>query len=238
MRKYFLPAFIISLLQYANTVFAQDLLFNHVMDVGLNGTKAGSILGIAQDQQGYIWFSVGTGGGGSGGLFRYDGSKTISFVHDKKNKNSLGNNWAECLIVDGSNKVWIGTSGGLDRYDPVTDSFTHYIHTSNNASLVSDSVYALLEDHNGNLWVGTERGLDLLNRKTGEFTHYNNIPNDPGSLSDNVVRVIYEDHNGTLWVGCGSPWDKNPESGGLNRFNSKTGKFIRYLHNPTDPLSI
>src|SRR4051812_28750652 len=108
MRKYFSHAMIILLMQYAHAVSAQQLTFNHVLD---GNTTKGSISAIAQDQQGYIWLSLSSGGGGRGGVYRYDGSKGIAFLHDPTNPNSLANNWAECLAVDSSNIVWIGTFG-------------------------------------------------------------------------------------------------------------------------------
>ena len=41
-----------------------------------------------------------------------------------------------------------------------------------------------------------------------------------------------------MWVGTGSTYEKNNGSGGLNQFNKKTGKFIRYLHNEKDLHSL
>jgi signal transduction histidine kinase/ligand-binding sensor domain-containing protein len=43
-----------------------------------------------------------------------------------------------------------------------------------------------------------------------------------------------------LWVGCGSPYNnETPQGeGGLNRLDVKTGKFIRYMHNPGDPHTL
>ncbi len=221
---------------FGTAAFAQQVKFNQVINSKIN--PLGGINTVAQDRQGYIWFSTGGNANAHGGLYRYDGSKTISFLHNPGNANSLASNAADCMIVDSSNMIWIGTSG-LDRYDPATGTFTHFRHDPQNSySLASDIVMALLEDHKGNLWVGTDAGLDMLDKKTGRFTHYCNIPNDPGSLSDNFVRVLYEDRHQTLWVGCGNPFDASSESGGLNRFNSTTGKFTRWLHIPSNPNTL
>jgi ligand-binding sensor domain-containing protein/signal transduction histidine kinase len=240
MRKCFWPAMVIFLLQHLTDAGAQQLKFNRVSIANPNGiSNWGGITAIAQDRQGYVWFSMNIGGG-QGGLCRYDGSKIISFSHDSRNSNSLANNWAECMIIDSSGMVWIGTYGsGLNRYDPSTNTFTLFHHDANNFfSLANDTIIALLEDHKGNLWVGTYSGLDLLDAKTGRFIHYANKRGDATSLSYNHVRVIYEDREGTLWVGCGSPWLDEPDFGGLNRFNRTTGTFTRYLHSPADPNSI
>src|SRR5215469_12179706 len=163
MRKYFLFA-LTSLLLFWSGAFSQQLNFNRVIDAR---TKfLGGITSIAQDRRGYIWFSVGTAGGGPGGVYRYDGSNVVSFLHDPdpKNPNSLASNYAECVIVDSSGIVWIGTFGsGLDRYDPSRNTFTLFKHDAKkNSSLANDSVTALLEDHKGNLWIGTYGGLARL----------------------------------------------------------------------------
>jgi signal transduction histidine kinase/ligand-binding sensor domain-containing protein len=131
---------------------------------------------------------------------------------------------------------------GLDRFDPATNTFTHYRHNSKDqSSLNSDTVTAILEDHAGNLWVGGLKGLDCLNRKTGKFIHFTNKPGDDSSLSYRHVNIIYEDRQGTLWVGCGNPtsyFSEKPGDGGLNRFDKNTGKFTRYLHDPNNSSSL
>jgi ligand-binding sensor domain-containing protein len=196
-----------------------------------------TVTSIAQDPHGYIWYSSS-----AEGLLRYDGSKVISITSNQQNPNSLASNNVRCIVIDSGGIIWIGTFSGLDRYDPVNNSFTHYRHDSKDkASLSNDTVFAVLLDRSGNLWVGTYGGLDLLDRKTGRFTHYANKLNDPTSLSHNHIQALYEDRQGTLWVGCGSTFTSHgekPEDGGLNRFDKRTGKFTRYLHNPNDPNSI
>jgi ligand-binding sensor domain-containing protein len=221
---------------FGTVAFAQQVKFNHVINAEV--TPLGGLTSIAQDHQGYIWFSAGSSGNAHGGLYRYDGFKTISFVHNPKDTNSLNSNYVECMIIDSSNRVWMGCSG-LDRYDPASGVFTHFKHDPKNShSLAIDNVMALLEDHKGNIWVGTTAGLDMLDKKTGQFTHYYHISKDSGSLSNNFVRVLYEDRSHNLWVGCGNPFDAGSDSGGLNRFNPATEKFTRYLHIPADPNSL
>lgn len=240
--KKFICFFICSFfLLLVTSALAQQLKFNRLFNG--NTTNWGGITSVAQDKQGYIWLSTTLGNGGRGGLYRYDGSNIISYLNDGNNDNSLANNWAECMIVDSSNNLWIGTWGsGLDMYNQLTQKFTHHKHDKNNPSCISnDTVTALLQDHNGNIWVGTFGGLNMLDVKTGKFTRYVYDDKNNNSISSNDVRVIYEDREGVLWVGCGSPFsgdDKKAGDGGLNRFNKATGDFTRYLHNPADTNSI
>jgi signal transduction histidine kinase/ligand-binding sensor domain-containing protein len=223
--------FVLLFLQF-NPCNCQQVKFNLVIE------QQSSILAMAQDPQGYIWF-----GTGDRGLFRYDGITTKTFSHDPRDSNSLASNYSECLSIDSAGIIWIGTfNAGLDRFDPSTNSFTHYRHNPKDSrSLASDTIAAILEDHLGNLWLGTYGGLDMFDKKTGRFSHYANKPGDNRSLSYNHVRVLYEDKAGELWVGCGSPFpgdDETQESGGLNRFDRATGKFTHYLHDPVNPASI
>jgi ligand-binding sensor domain-containing protein/signal transduction histidine kinase len=214
-------------------LFAQDIRFKK-----LPTKSSGSIMGIAQDKRGYIWLTS------RDGLMRYDGKQITYFLHDENNKNSIGENWAECIFIDSADIIWLGLfRGGLDRFDPEKKEFTHYRSDPKvTDGLSNDTVSAILEDHEGNLWIGSYGGLELLDRKSNKFTHYSNIPGDSTSLSSNHVRVIYEDHNGELWIGCGSPYyvddHEDSTSGGLNRLERSTGKFIRYMHDPEDPSSL
>ena len=220
-----------------STAQTQQLKFNLVS--GSNGISLGRINGITRDTHGVMWFSDQD----QQCIFRYDGTLMTKYAYDSKNSdksNSLGGRYPECIFADSSGIIWIGFWGtGLDRLDPVTNTFTHFRHkTDDPASLANDTVSALLVDHLGNLWVGNNDGLDLLNRKINGFKHYKSIEHDSTTLSYNVVRVVYEDHAGTLWIGTGFPWTEPEYKGGLNKFDRQTGKFTRYLNDPENPHSL
>jgi serine phosphatase RsbU (regulator of sigma subunit) len=58
------------------------------------------------------------------------------------------------------------------------------------------------------------------------FKHYAHNPNDPNSLSNNAIQgqAFFEDEEGFIWIGT--------YSGGIDRFEPKTGKFTHFTHNP------
>ncbi len=213
----------------------QQLTFNLVPPpIGLHpGTFAG-----VQDRQGYMW--IGTY---QAPLRRYDGYHYSFYSNDPLDSNSLAENWVEALCAGRNGVIWVGTaSHGLDRLDPATGIFTHFRYNPKNKnSLSNNSVGAILEDREGMLWIGTQRGLNRFDPNTGTFQHYYYNPNDPYSLSCNQVMKIYEDMHGTIWVGTGSVWlgeGGATDEGGLNRFDKKTGKFIRYVNDPNNPHSL
>ncbi|MBD0294789.1 MAG: SMP-30/gluconolactonase/LRE family protein [Flavisolibacter sp.] len=212
----------------------QQIKFNPV--TGASGIIIGKITGIAQDPEGYMWFTDQI----NGSITRFDGYSMISYQNDPLNPNSPAGTYPECIYADPAGIIWIGYYGtGLDRLDPETGTFAHYRYQKNDPnSLSNDSVTAILMDRSGNLWVGNYGGVDLLDPKTGKFTHYRHAPDNPTSLSSNRVRAIYEDRQGTLWVGTGLIWDHNKNDGGLNRFNRQTGTFTRFLSDPNNPQAL
>ena len=174
-------------------------------------------------------------------IVRYDGSTVTKFLFDPEDPNSISGYYPETLARGKNGVVWIGYSqgGGLDHFDPKTDSFTNYLHDPEDSeSLTNNNVSTILVDREGMVWAGTFEGLDRLDPSTGKFTHFLHDEKDTTSLSHNIVRSIYEDSKGTLWVGTGVPWSSNPEEGGLNRYDPTTKSFTRYLHDPEDANSL
>jgi len=212
-----------------------DLKFNLVE--GPNGKPLRKINAITQDPLGYMWFAAQD----EHCLYRYDGSRMISFRHDDANPNSLGGTDLETVYADDSGMIWVGFGDtGLDQFNPATGIFKHYRNVPNdNGSLSMGLVTVILRDHQRRLWVGTHNGLDRLDEKTGKFIHYRNEPGNPRSLSSNAIRAIYEDHRGVLWIGTGLYWESEINNeGGLNRFDRNTGTFTRYLNDPKNPHSL
>jgi len=187
-----------------------------------------NVVDIVQDQQGFMWFA----GGDGGGLHRYDGYQVTTFEHVPGDESSLSHHWIECLLVDQHGTLWIGTwGGGLNRYNPESETFSHYRNDPADTTSLSDNVITvMLEDREGAMWIGTSGGLNRFDPETETFIRYIHDPGDTSSISDSPVRAIYDDREGTLWIGT--------YKGGLNRFDRETGIFTRYLHDPQDETSL
>jgi len=215
-----------ALLWSAPAMWAQapHLEFRHLaIEHGLSQSIVDRML---QDRQGFLWFVT------EDGLNRFDGYTFKIFKHDARNAASLIHNEIKCVYEDRDGYLWIGTfHRGLERFDPVTQRFTHHQHDpADSTSLANDIVWDVCEDREGRLWVATGGGLDRLDRSTGSFRHWRHDPRDPTSLSHDDVRVLHLDRDGALWIGTAS--------GGLCRLDPRTQRFVRYRHDPADVRSL
>ena len=194
-------------------VDAKDIRFTRLStDAGLSQTR---VIQIVQDDQGFMWF------GSQYGLNRYDGYKFKVFKHESGNPNSLSGVFISSLFKDRSGLLWIGCDEFLDKFDPVSETITHYRIDTDDAQGETVPVTHISQDHTGMLWLSTLRGLFRFDPSTGQTMRYRHDPSSPFSLSSDEVKQTGEDRTGTFWV---------VTSEGLDAFDRDTGKIT--LHVP------
>jgi ligand-binding sensor domain-containing protein len=195
-----------------------DVLFRQIQSVnGLSQTRAGATV---QDRLGFLWF------GTQYGLNRFDGYRFKAFRHVPGQPNSLGGVYVRSLFVDHSGTLWVGCDQSLDRFDPVTETFTHFRIALPGTNVNYGPAIHITEDQDGKLWLATARGLFRFDPSNGKAIRYTHDPGDPTSLSANDVNFTEEDRRGQFWVASG---------GGLDAFDRKTGKVT--LHIPLEDHS-
>jgi ligand-binding sensor domain-containing protein len=202
--RYFI--FLCNLLTCFVALHAQDhpLFFQRIsLEQGLSQTIVENIL---QDKRGFMWFSS------EDGLNKYDGYTFTVIRNDPGNTNSLSHNTISFLYEDRLGRLWVGTNnGGLNRYDPDTESFIRYRYDPGDPySLSNDIILTICEDHTGALWIGTSNGLNKLVTETdahtqqGIFTRYYSHSDDTKSLNNNTITALRLDDRGNLLIGTAS----------------------------------
>jgi signal transduction histidine kinase/ligand-binding sensor domain-containing protein len=191
-----------------------------------SGLSESNVLCILQDSRGFMWFGTGDG------LVKYDGYSFTTYKNDRKDPNSISNNFIQGIAESKTGDLWIATlGGGVCKYDRHKEKFIRYqSDLSNTNTPVLDDINTVLEDSEGKVWIGTSDGLDRLDPQTNQFTHYRHSENDPASLSDNYIRHIFEDSDHNIWL--------STMKGGLNLFDRKTGTFTSFRHSRLDSKSI
>ncbi|MCK5208317.1 MAG: hypothetical protein KAQ79_09860, partial [Cyclobacteriaceae bacterium] len=107
------------------------------------------------------------------GLFKYNHNKKSfkSYHQDPDDANSLSVNNIGFIYEDNEGILWLGTwLGGLNRFDPESETFTHYTKED---GLPSNSVQGILEDEENNaLWLSTFEGISRFDLVTKEFRNF------------------------------------------------------------------
>ncbi len=183
------------------------MAFRHLTNE--DGLSQCHIFAILQDRQGFMWFAT------QDGLNRYDGYTFVVYKHNPDNPESLSDNVIRDLVEDDNGNLWIATStGGINKFDPTTERFTHYRHDPDNPNSISgNTVLSIALDNHGYLWFGTDFfGLNKFDQATETFTHYRN---DSYGQFVGQINDIIEDSHGDIWfVG----------NRGLHHMNTQTGK--------------
>ena len=116
--------------------------------------------------------------------------------HVWQSTDGLPEDLAQALAETPDGHLWIGTSGGLVRFDGFR--FTVFDHRSS-AAFHDDSIYSLHTTSDGTLWAGSEGG-GLIRLANGRFRNFGRAE----GLSNGFVRVIFEDSSARLWIGTDS----------------------------------
>lgn len=212
------------------------------------------IHGIYEDDDGYLW--VGTKSKGINIIDRKDnvcmylnsktnkemdcdyinditGSGSVIFAAtdngvlkiDRKNKTIKNYNTKDGLIkgsvqdifLDNKQYLWIGTTNGLCLLNTKNNKVVNMNEYIKNNLYVKE----IYQDSEGNYFLGLlkDGGLCVLNPDQKSIKYYKHQQSNQDSISSNYVTSIIEDKEKNIWIGTDN---------GLNKFNKKTKKFIKY----------
>ena len=133
---------------------------------------------LMEDDRGYLWVAAYPG------VNKFDPTteRSTRYPHDPNNRNSLGGDSVESIARDSHGHLWFGTSeGGLDKFDPVAETFTHYRNDSEGHFV--GRITHVIEDSRRDIWFVGERGLFHLDPRTGRITRH------PATLEALVGRL-------------------------------------------------
>ena len=101
--------------------------------------------------------------------------------------------------------IWLATTTGLQRIDPVKNQVFSY-HPDPNIpnGISSNTAQAVYHDRAGTLWVGTDNGIDRQAVNTKPFRTYQVRPNrGTANLTENKVVALLPDTDGNFWISNG-----------------------------------
>ncbi|WP_316814970.1 two-component regulator propeller domain-containing protein [Pedobacter nyackensis] len=217
--------FFILLFGYRPAIAQKDKIsFKHLTVE--NGLSQSSVLSIAQDSMGFMWF------GTKDGLNKYNTRNFEIYKREKGNSSSLSSSQnINALLTDSKGNLWVGTQKGLNKYLPESNSFKRYLHDPKNKSSISDNIIrSLFEDNKGQIWIGTDSGLNKLNRDDTFNRFLPGNGNDSGPAHQ-LVKAICQDYKGSIWLGTANGLTKMDVVNGTYHFQS-------YFHRKDNPKSL
>lgn len=166
--------------------------------------SANFVFSIAPQTNGALWLSAG------------DGEDLFSFVNGKTERSPWGLHGVKSLLVDGQNRLWVGTKANIGWYSATS---RHVFGTPD--GVAGSAVRALAEAPDGAVWCGTDDGV-LYSCGTNSVQAF-----QPDTVHARAIWSVFVDTDGIVWAGT---------SGGLLRF--KDGRFTHFVNKQELPMDI
>ena len=128
-----------------------------------------------------------------------------NFKHNEQDAFSISSNEVNSLYRDKNGTIWIGTSGGIDIYDPISQRFLHIA----DQAVRNHRIYDFLELPDGRMMVATEQmGIAVLDVNRKLFSASTQVPCSfisegfgDYNLSGNSIRCLMLDKYNNVWAG-------------------------------------
>ena len=134
---------------------------------------------------------------------------------------SIPANIVMALAQDAMGLIWIGTQGGLVRYDGY--QLRKFVYDANNPRALSgDFINALAAAPDGRLWIGSGSGLARFDPASEQFEPFQHDPKQADSIRPGGILALCSDASGGLWLAT-------PD--GLDYLPPASRRFVHYAQN-------
>ncbi|MDR2921522.1 MAG: response regulator [Tannerella sp.] len=152
--------------------------------------------------------------------YEMDDLNIRSFIYDKNNPNSVGDNYIYDISEDlNTGTIWVGTRNGLSvLFDEVNGKFKNYLPDNSTNSVSYNVITSILRGRDGLMWLGINGGgVNTVITQTPEFgiNRLGDVSHE--FIRNPSVRSILVDQNGLIWIGLGNL--------GFLIYNRLTGKY-------------
>lgn len=164
-------------------------------NIGINdGLSQNSVVSIAQDSTGFMWFAT------QDGLNRFDGTNFMTYQRRFDDITTPTNSQLGKLVPHGMD-LWMITKGGnLEILNICTRRFSHPM-TFKGSETKIPPLNELLIDSGDRFWLGTiADGLYLTDAQLNIIQHFGKGETGSFFLPDNRLQGLYEDSAKNIWV--------------------------------------
>ncbi|RWY53908.1 hybrid sensor histidine kinase/response regulator transcription factor [Mucilaginibacter gilvus] len=181
---------------------AGQVRINYLQTYRFTGDNRGPandvIYTLAQGSNNHIWI-----GCRYGGLNVFDkATRTFKTFKAFSYNGSLSNNDVLSLFVDKAQRLWVGTSFGLNwinEKEAAESDRPVFKKLNTENGLPNNTIHAINDDNQNNIWISTNKGLAKINPQTLKIVHYKESDGlQSDEFSDNAV---WKDKAGMLYFG-------------------------------------
>lgn len=154
-----------------------------------DGLSNSSITCIFQDHKGIMWF------GTWGGLNKFDGRNTFSFIHESDDANSISNNTVRNIMESDQRYLWIATDYGINKLDCRTGVFHKYYPRYERENQISENSYKITVGKDGTVFCAVLNwGLFFYAPEMDKFLDLN-----IHERNSDISEIVADDNN-CLWI--------------------------------------
>jgi signal transduction histidine kinase/ligand-binding sensor domain-containing protein len=177
------------------------------IDINPNNPGGEKIISMFEDKDGTVWLGTIDDGFYGVKMVNDEIQNVQHYVHNPADRNSLSyNNILDLIrptVVD-TNALWLASGMGVNRYDLLTKSFTHFFEED---GIPHNMVLKVLEDNQGNIWISCAIGIGRYDIRTGQWKNYgisNGLPFETfGGARHNTAKgsdgqLYFSGSSGTL----------------------------------------
>lgn len=138
-----------------------------------------------------------------------------------------------CANEDKNGNILVGTEGnGVFFFDPEKKELVQHPIFSELVDRIGDSkVHCISKGNYNYIWMSlSHKGLFVMGHEETGFKSLKKINHKANSLNYGQVTGITTDKEKNIWIAT--------DGGGLNHYNSQTGKYTHYTYDPNNPQTI
>ena len=185
------------------------------------------VFDVHVDSDGIVWAAS------QDGLNRIDPETGVvtRYQHDPEDSLSISFNWVADVFEDADDQLWVGTANGLNLFHRDSETFERFFVDPEGVSFEQFPPHLVANitevPEKNEIWTTTGSGFLRMDKNTREIELFVDEQGDYEQLA-HLVR----DPNipGVFWA--------TSQMNGLVRFDSRTGEFSSFRHDPADPHSI
>lgn len=183
-----------------------------------NGLSTNSLTIITRSHDNTMWV------GSYNGLNKHEGSVIKNYSAGGNYDRSLSSGEMHAVFEDRLGFVWLGTTAGVDKLDPVTGKIIHYTVLPNGEKTSSVGyIISIWQDDEDNMWIATWAGIQVLNYATGKLTTISEGKTKKTILSKGVGYKTTVKTKEGIWISTDM---------GLMFYQFKSKQFFHSFHNP------